>query len=69
MSQKKKKDNNIYVEYITLLLKAVLDKGYILEEGKAEGLIEVAKNLIKLGSDIDFIQTATGLDAETIKNL
>jgi uncharacterized protein YdaT len=31
--------------------------------------IEIAKNLLKAGVDIDTIQISTGLDIETIKNL
>jgi predicted transposase/invertase (TIGR01784 family) len=40
-----------------------------LQEGAAKKAIEIAKNLLKAGVDIDTIQISTGLDKKTIKNL
>jgi len=39
------------------------------QEGRQEGLIEVARTSLANGLDIDTIALITGLDLETIKNL
>jgi predicted transposase/invertase (TIGR01784 family) len=39
------------------------------EDGKMEAKIEIAKNALKNGLDIDTIVLLTGLDKETIENL
>jgi len=39
------------------------------KEGKEEGTIEVAKNLLSLGMDAEFVMKATGLDLPTIRSL
>ena len=38
-------------------------------EGRAEGLVEVAKNLLSIGTPIDSIMKATGMTEEEIKCL
>jgi predicted transposase/invertase (TIGR01784 family) len=52
-------------------IKKGMEKGKELgkELGKNEAKIEIAKNLLKAGVDIDTIQISTGLDVETIENL
>ena len=44
-----------------------------IEEGKKEGeknkSIEIAKNMLKEGSDIEFISKVTNLDIDTIRNI
>lgn len=44
-----------------------IEKGIM--KGKEEGTIEVAKNLLSLGMDDDFVMKATGLDLPTIRSL
>ena len=39
------------------------------QNGRAEGKIEIAKNLIKLGINVDNIVKATGLSKEEIEKL
>lgn len=41
----------------------------ITEQIRKESKIETAKNMLKLGSSIDFIQEATGLSIEEIKKI
>ncbi|KYC60544.1 hypothetical protein ABEO47_04180 [Heyndrickxia faecalis] len=36
------------------------------KEGREEGKIEITRNLIKLGSSLDFIKKATGLSEKKI---
>jgi predicted transposase/invertase (TIGR01784 family) len=48
-------------------IKKGIEKGK--ELGKNEAKIEIAKNLLKAGIDIETIQISTGLDIETIRNL
>jgi hypothetical protein len=38
-------------------------------EGKAEKQAEIARNALREGASIDFIQKITGLDSETISQL
>jgi predicted transposase/invertase (TIGR01784 family) len=40
-----------------------------LEQGRGERDIEVAKNALKEGASLEFIQKITGLNIETIKNI
>jgi predicted transposase/invertase (TIGR01784 family) len=44
-----------------------VDKGR--EQGRQEGKIEIAKNLLSKGLPVDFIQETTGLDTKTIQSL
>jgi predicted transposase YdaD len=39
------------------------------EEGREEGLEEVAKNALGEGASVEFIQKITGLSTETIQSL
>jgi hypothetical protein len=39
------------------------------EEGREEGREEVAKNALKEGASVEFIQKITGLSTETVQNL
>ena len=52
-------------------MKFVLDKGYILKEGKKEGIeeknIEVIRNLLKIKTPIKTIAIATNLTEEEVK--
>ena len=42
---------------------------YAREQGLAEGKVEIARNMKKLGASADFIQQATSLSAEEIDKL
>jgi len=42
---------------------------YARDEGKAEGIIEIARKMKLMGFSNEQIQTATGLPAETIKGM
>ena len=44
-----------------------LEEGLV--KGRAEGLVEVAKNALAEGASVEFVKKITGLDLETIKNL
>ena len=44
-----------------------LEKGLV--EGRAEGVLETARNLKKLGVDVSTIMVATGLSVEEIEKL
>ena len=48
-------------------LKEGREKG--LAEGRAEEIRSIAKRLLEMGSDIDFISQATGLPIEEIQSL
>jgi predicted transposase/invertase (TIGR01784 family) len=48
-------------------IKASLDTKF--EEGKIEGKIEIARNLINKGFNISEIEELTGLSAEEIENI
>jgi len=58
-------------------IKEMMDVGIIFQmmredgvkEGKKEGSIEIAKNLLKKGSPVDFVSEVTGLDEPTIISL
>ena len=39
------------------------------QEGKQEGMYAVASNMLRAGTDLDFIQRMTGLPLETIRNV
>ena len=55
--------------YFFININFVLDKGYILAEGKAEGKTEIATNLLKKDYSIDEIVEITGLAKEKIEKL
>lgn len=64
-----KNNANVEVEFMTLLER---DREKIEEgrqEGRQEEKLEIAKNMIKLGIDIDTIIKATGLSKEIIEKL
>ncbi len=48
---------------------ALMDIAQVRHEGKAEGIIEIAKNLLKLGFNEPTISEATGLQLPQIQNL
>jgi len=39
------------------------------EEGKEDGIEEIARNLLAKGSTLEFVHDITGLDMETIESL
>lgn len=50
-------------------MKRISDEKTNIEVAREEGLKEAAKNLLKLGSDINFIHKATGLSVQEIEKL
>lgn len=40
-----------------------------LQEGLEKGVIQIAQNMLRLGSEIAFIVRATGLSEEQIRNI
>ena len=44
-----------------------IEKG--IEKGRAEGIIEMARNLLALGVDVDTISKATGMKPDEIEDL
>jgi predicted transposase/invertase (TIGR01784 family) len=44
-----------------------LEKG--LEKGREQGIMDTARNALAEGASIEFVQTITGLDMETVKSL
>ena len=40
-----------------------------MQQGKQEGMYAVASNMLRAGTDLDFIQRMTGLPLETIRNV
>ncbi|MHC1750605.1 MAG: Rpn family recombination-promoting nuclease/putative transposase [Cellulosilyticaceae bacterium] len=68
-----KEDKRVEVEYMTLLerdrekIQEGIEQG--IEQGIEEGKIQVAKNLLNLGLEIEKIVKATGLSKEVIESL
>lgn len=49
--------------------KALHDEASMIEGARAEGIIQVAKNMLLLGIDLETISQATGLPSQELKKL
>lgn len=65
----KPEDQKLYNKYLEDLASDRSALEYAKSEGKIEGKIEIARNLLKSGSEVSFVSKVTGLTLEEINNL